>query len=295
MRWLAFIALLAMPMSVWAQGAVMYQRSAITLEQSEGGDAPVVTFDAELRDAASAQRAPGWYSFATLAENRASAMVYEAPVGVTIFSSNEFSPVDVLFVEPNGRIALIAENIIPAQLSSPIASPGAVKAVIYIRAGTAKAKQITVGDWLKHPVFAASRPVSIQREAPAPAPVPVPKPEDAATTTPAPKPEPEPVAALPFEQAASKPVVIPFKKAKPVVRQPDQAQAIAAPVVKIEAQDLGVADVFNASGATVAVSPDDYNLEQGVAATLAQTPPPEAEAAAPVKEKKHWLVKIFSR
>ena len=69
-----------------------------------------------------------------------------------MWMKNTLIPLDMLFIESDGRIAKIVERTVPLSLAS-IASERPVRAVLELNAGTAARLGIQPGDRVLHPAF----------------------------------------------------------------------------------------------------------------------------------------------
>ena len=85
---------------------------------------------------------------------------YQQPRVVSMWMKNTYVPLDMLFVQGNGRILNIAENTTPHSLDS-VAAIGVVSAVIELNGGTVPRLRIQPGDIVVHPLF---QPEIIQSE-----------------------------------------------------------------------------------------------------------------------------------
>lgn len=77
------------------------------------------------------------------------------PAVTSFWMKNTFLPLDILFVDKDGRIAHIHRNATPHSLT-PISSREPVIAVIEINAGRADELGIAIGDKVVHRYFAAT-------------------------------------------------------------------------------------------------------------------------------------------
>jgi uncharacterized membrane protein (UPF0127 family) len=71
---------------------------------------------------------------------------------VTMWMQNTYIPLDMIFISADGRITRIAENNKPRS-TTLISSGGAVRAVLEVRAGTARKLGITAGNMVEHLPF----------------------------------------------------------------------------------------------------------------------------------------------
>ena len=71
----------------------------------------------------------------------------------TMWMRNTVTPLDMLFINPDGAIRRIAEDTVPESLAI-IESRGPVRATLELAAGTAKRLGIRVGDKVEQRIFA---------------------------------------------------------------------------------------------------------------------------------------------
>ena len=77
---------------------------------------------------------------------------YKEPTAATMWMRNTLIPLDMVFIQSDGRIRRIEQNTKPGSLR-PISSNGSVRAVLEMRAGTSKKYGIAPGDRIIHPLF----------------------------------------------------------------------------------------------------------------------------------------------
>jgi len=77
---------------------------------------------------------------------------YDPPVVVAFWMKNTYIPLDIIFVDVEGRIIRIAANTTPHSLEH-IPSGGEARAVLEINGGLAEKLGIKVGDRVQHPLF----------------------------------------------------------------------------------------------------------------------------------------------
>ena len=87
-----------------------------------------------------------------LAENAGMLFDYKQPTMATMWMRNTLIPLDMLFVDAQGRIVNIHERAVP-QSDDVIASAAPVRAVIELNGGTAARLGIVPGDKVQHPIF----------------------------------------------------------------------------------------------------------------------------------------------
>ena len=75
---------------------------------------------------------------------------------VSMWMKNTYVSLDMLFIDPQGTIVFIAKNTQPLSLESITAPQGLkIAAVLELKAGTVEAKDIALGDQIKHPALSA--------------------------------------------------------------------------------------------------------------------------------------------
>lgn len=88
----------------------------------------------------------------TLDEDKGMLFDFGAPRVPSMFMKNTLIPLDMLFVDMEGEIIMIARNTVPGSLRT-ISPPVPVKGVLEINGGQAAALGISPGDRIEHPVF----------------------------------------------------------------------------------------------------------------------------------------------
>lgn len=77
---------------------------------------------------------------------------YKEPTMATMWMRNTLIPLDMLFVDAQGRIVNIRQRAVPQSLDV-IAAATPVRAVIELNGGTAARLGIAPGDRVIHPIF----------------------------------------------------------------------------------------------------------------------------------------------
>jgi uncharacterized protein len=78
--------------------------------------------------------------------------IYNTPTVATMWMRNTLIPLDMLFVDGQGRIVNIHQRAVPQTLDV-IAAGAPVRAVIELNGGTAARLGIAPGDRVQHPIF----------------------------------------------------------------------------------------------------------------------------------------------
>jgi hypothetical protein len=88
----------------------------------------------------------------TMAPDAGMLFDYKTPTLATMWMRNTLIPLDMLFVDEQGRIVNIHERAVPQSLDV-IAAAAPVRAVIELNGGTAARLGIVQGDRVQHPIF----------------------------------------------------------------------------------------------------------------------------------------------
>jgi uncharacterized membrane protein (UPF0127 family) len=142
---LGVLLLLAHP--VGAQ--VAFETSPLAIESASG----TLSFEVELA-VSPEQRRQGLMFREHLDSDQGMLFDFGRTAPVTMWMRNTFIPLDMLFIEADGRIARIVADTEPLS-DAVIGSGGPVRAVLELAAGTSAEQGIAVGDQVVHPIFAA--------------------------------------------------------------------------------------------------------------------------------------------
>jgi len=128
-----------------------------------GADSPVVEplsiktmaavhkFEVEIAATTDQQRQGLMYR-REMAANAGMLFLYDNGSRITMWMSNTYIPLDMLFIAADGRITHIVERTVP-QSTELIGSNGPVRAVLELNGGTASRLGIKVGDEVQHRSF----------------------------------------------------------------------------------------------------------------------------------------------
>jgi uncharacterized protein len=100
------------------------------------------------------RREQGLMFVQTLDEHQGMLFVFPRVQPVAFWMKNTYIPLDMVFIDADGRIAGVAANATPLSLE-PIPGPRAVKAVLELAAGTAERLSIRADDRVVHQAFRA--------------------------------------------------------------------------------------------------------------------------------------------
>lgn len=130
-------------------GAAMAACAPDTLEvRGPGGQQ---RFSVEVADDG-AERAKGLMFRESMPASSGMLFVYEAPQRASFWMKNTLIPLDIIFIQPDGKVLSIARNARPHDLT-PLASGGMVLGVLEIAGGRAAQLGILPGDRVLHRIF----------------------------------------------------------------------------------------------------------------------------------------------
>jgi uncharacterized membrane protein (UPF0127 family) len=138
---LLVVGVLLIPLPLAAQKPVEFDRDVLSIETKSG---EIFDFDVELAES-DEQKSRGLMYRREMGEREGMLFLYRRDQVVTMWMANTFLPLDMLFIERNGRIARIQANTVP-QSREVISSRKRVRAVLELNAGTARSLGISVGD-----------------------------------------------------------------------------------------------------------------------------------------------------
>jgi len=115
------------------------------------GDWGQTSFTVEIADT-EAERARGLMFRETLPRGAGMLFVYERPQPVAFWMKNTLIPLDLIFLDRQGRVTRVHEHAVPGDLT-PIHGGNEVFAVLEINAGLARRYGVAVGSQMQHEIF----------------------------------------------------------------------------------------------------------------------------------------------
>ena len=146
---LPMLAALLTGLSRFSVGADLqkFPASELTIVSATGSH----RFKVELAETP-AQMTQGLMFRTSLAPDAGMLFDYKQPTAATMWMRNTLIPLDMLFVDAQGRIVNIHQRAVPQSLDI-IAATAPVRAVIELNGGTAARLGIEPGDQVVHPIF----------------------------------------------------------------------------------------------------------------------------------------------
>lgn len=138
---LLVVGVLLLPLPLTAQKPVEFDCDVLSIETKSG---EIFEFDVELAES-DEQKYRGLMYRREMGGREGMLFLYRRDQVVTMWMASTFLPLDMLFIERNGRIARIQANTVP-QSRDVISSRKRVRAVLELNAGTARSLGISVGD-----------------------------------------------------------------------------------------------------------------------------------------------------
>ena len=148
--WLALLPALAAAAPVAAQSPVAFGQSELTIETGAGSQRFLVEVATSEQ-----QKSRGLMFRSEMAADAGMLFVYDTPHVVTMWMRNTLIPLDMLFIDSEGRIAHIAERAVPRS-DKTISSRARVTGVLELNGGTVRRLGIAVGDRVVSPALPAS-------------------------------------------------------------------------------------------------------------------------------------------
>lgn len=140
------------------------QIQELSTETQEKTDTPEprqpVAIKAEIRSE-QVLRLDWVHSLGSLRDDMGMLILFDPPTNRPLARGTIYSPVDVLFVNSEGRILQIAPDINLSQLQDTVSAKEPARAWLYLQGGASEALGIRPGDRLEHPLF-SPRPVVLE-------------------------------------------------------------------------------------------------------------------------------------
>ncbi|MDX2113758.1 MAG: hypothetical protein SFW63_08525 [Alphaproteobacteria bacterium] len=185
--WL-ILSLISMAPSAFAiEAPVLFRREEIIIRRAQPVPEPAlpwqapgqqvarpdIRLDTEIRDAASLVSQNGWFNLSSPADNQAVMLIMPQDEIAIIPPSSQFAPLDILMVDKEGVIREIYPRLKLAELTEPISSQTAIRALLFLRGGAHETLVIKPGDMVLFDAFTRP-PATLSLPAPAAANLPAP-------------------------------------------------------------------------------------------------------------------------
>lgn len=114
---------------------------------------PKIRFDVEIRDGMALYNQSGWFDMTSHSDNTGLMLVFPEPTTMPIVRSSQYSPVDILSVDKQGKIIQIVPNILLSELEDNIIPQSPILAYIFLRGNLCQETFINVGDEVEYSIF----------------------------------------------------------------------------------------------------------------------------------------------
>jgi len=131
----------------FSQGLLTFEMSKLKIITSRGEN----IFDVELA-VTERQQSQGLMFRRSMAANAGMLFDYGALKQIQMWMKNTYIPLDMIFIDSNGKVINIVERTIPESLII-ISSRGRARAVLELNSGTASRLGIKKGDRVVHSIF----------------------------------------------------------------------------------------------------------------------------------------------
>lgn len=158
MHWLISLAFLAsVPTQTQAQSAVIFERIPIEIQLPRPSDTkteplPKLKLSVELRPE-DALRLEYIHALNILTPTTGVMIYFAAPTLIALPAMKVYTPVDVAFVEEDGKIVQIVSNVVLGEMPQEIMVDRPIKAFLFFKAGQAAQAGIKKGSLVSAKVF----------------------------------------------------------------------------------------------------------------------------------------------
>ncbi len=112
-----------------------------------------VTFDVEVRDAQSYYNQEGWFNLSGPTDDSGVLLVFKQAAQSPIIASKQYAPLDILFLDTQGRITQVVPNILLSNLAQQIVPNNPVLAFLFLKGGICQTLNIKPGDVVDYKIF----------------------------------------------------------------------------------------------------------------------------------------------
>lgn len=140
----------------WVIGALVLASAPAFAQCSDGtvelrGDWGRAQFNVEIADDP-AERSLGLMNRSSMARSHGMLFIYERPQHARFWMKNTLIPLDMIFLDAQGRVTRVHENAVPLD-ETPIDGGAGVRAVLEINGGLARMIGIAPGSLLRAPAL----------------------------------------------------------------------------------------------------------------------------------------------
>lgn len=161
----AWVLLAAMPALADISAPLLYTRTEMRVlrasppddaflpwEDKSRGDKGVI-LDTEIRDGATFYNQQGWFNLSGLSENHGVLLAFAAPVIAPVSPSDQYTPLDVLMIDKEGKILQIIPKLVLSELDRDIYPANPILALLFLKGGACERLSIKPGDYIEYKLF----------------------------------------------------------------------------------------------------------------------------------------------
>lgn len=112
-----------------------------------------VDFDVEIRDGMSLYNQNGWFNLSSYSDKQGVMMAFSEPSIQPIVNSAQYAPVDILFIDKQGKITQIVPSILLSDLEQDIIPAEPITAFLFLKGGACADLSINAGDEVEYSMF----------------------------------------------------------------------------------------------------------------------------------------------
>lgn len=112
-----------------------------------------LVLDVEVRDGMGLYNRRGWFDMSGYPEKTGVLMTFAEPGVQPIVRMTQYAPVDILFIDKQGKITQIAPNLTLADLEQDIYPDAPVLAFLFLKGGACASLSINPGDDIEYALF----------------------------------------------------------------------------------------------------------------------------------------------
>ncbi len=162
---IAMLLLLAVPATADTSTPLLYTRTEMRIvraappddaflpwEDKSRGDKGVIV-DTEIRDGATFYNQKGWFNLSSLSEDHGVLLAFAAPVIAPVSPSEQYTPLDVLLIDKEGKILQIIPKLVLSDLDQDIYPANPILALMFLKGGVCDKLSIRPGDYVEYKLF----------------------------------------------------------------------------------------------------------------------------------------------
>lgn len=133
--------------------AIFYQKSNIIITRKQLSQDAQLLLNIEVRDGESLYKQNGWFNLSSYVDKAGVLMAFSTPDKHPITSLAQYAPVDILFIDKQGKILQIAPSISLSELDQEIYPESPILAFLFLKGGSCSELSINVGDEIQYSLF----------------------------------------------------------------------------------------------------------------------------------------------